>query len=235
MTKGHLYLVPSLLGGKNYTFCMPPDYKEILKDIKHFIVEDIRTARRFLKPGGYVDSFDDITFYLLNKHTTPEEYSAFLSAVDKGFDVALISEAGCPCIADPGSMIVEMAHKKNIRVMPLVGPSSIMLAMMGSGFNGQNFAFLGYLPIKPVERIKKIKELESYILRNNQTQIFIETPYRNQKLLLDIMASCSLHIKLCIACDVTLEEEFIKTKTIAEWKKNVPDINKRQVVFLLYK
>jgi len=235
MNKGNLYLVPSLLGGDNYSFCLPPDYKTILKNIKYFIVEDIRTARRFLKHGGYIDNFDDITFYLLNKHTSPEEYSAFLAAIDKGFDMALISEAGCPCVADPGALIVEMAHKKNIRVIPLIGPSSIMLALMASGLNGQNFAFLGYLPIKPNERIKKIKELESTIYRNNQTQIFIETPYRNQKLLQDIISTCSGNMKLCIACDVTLGEEFIKTKTIAEWKKCMPEVNKRQVAFLLYK
>ena len=235
MNKGNLYLVPSLLGGDNYSFCLPPDFKGILKNIKHFIVEDIRTARRFLKYGGYIDNFDDIIFYLLNKHTSPEEYSAFLTAVDKGFDIALISEAGCPCVADPGALIVEMAHQKNLRVISLVGPSSIILALMASGFNGQCFAFLGYLPIQPNERIKKIKELESCIFKNNQTQIFIETPYRNQKLLQDIIATGSPNLKLCIACDVTLGDEFIKTKTITEWKKNIPDVNKRQVVFLLYK
>jgi len=235
MNKGKLYLIPSLLGGDNYSFCLPPDYKTIIKDIKHFIVEDIRTARRFLKHGGYIDNFDDITFYLLNKHTTPEEYSTFLTVIEKGFDVALISEAGCPCVADPGALIVEMAHKKNIKVIPLVGPSSIMLALMASGFNGQNFAFLGYLPIKPIERIKRIKELENIIYRNNQTQIFIETPYRNQKLLHDIITTASNNLMLCIACDVTLGGEFITTKSIVEWKKSIPDVDKRQVVFLLYK
>ena len=235
MKKGNIYLIPSLLGGFNYTYCLPSDFSLILKNIRHFIVEDIRTARRFLKPGGFLDNFDDVTFYLLNKHTPPEEYSGFLKDIEEGFNVGLLSEAGCPCIADPGAMIVEIAHEKNIKVIPLVGPSSIMLALMASGFNGQNFAFLGYLPIKPNERISRIKELENNIFKNNQTQIFIETPYRNLKLFQEIIASANKNLKLCIACDLTLDAEFIITRTIADWKKFTPDIDKRQVVFLLYK
>jgi len=233
--KGKLYLIPSLLGGNNYTYCLPPDFSEILKNIKHFIVEDIRTARRFLKYGNYKEQFDDIEFFLLNKHTAPEAFASFLTPAEQGNNIALISEAGCPCIADPGAIIVEMAQKSNIKVVPLIGPSSIILSLMASGFNGQNFAFLGYLPITPNERIQKLKEIEACIYKNDQTQIFIETPYRNQKVLQDILNVMHKNLKLCIACNITLPDEFIVTKSIADWKKNLPDINKKQSVFLLYK
>jgi len=233
MKKGTLYLVPNLLGGGNYDYCLPHNYGTILSNIHFFIVEDIRNARRFLKYGHYISSFDDVVFLLLNKHTQAETYSSFLLEAEKGHDIAMISEAGCPCIADPGAIIVEMAHHKNINVKPLVGPSSIILALMASGFNGQNFCFNGYIPIKPYERQKKIKELEKKALHDKQTQIFIETPYRNQKLFEDILNTAHHNTKLCLACNLTLDDESIKTHTIAEWKRIKIDINKKQLVFLI--
>jgi len=235
MPKGSLYLVPSLLGGDNYDYCLPAIYKEILPKIRYYITEDIRTTRRFLKPGGFAANFDDAVFFVLNKHTRYEDLLSFLEPVEKGCDMALMSEAGCPCIADPGNIIVEMAHQKGIRVIPLVGPSSIMLALMASGFNGQHFTFRGYLPIKQTERIKKIKEIEADLYKNSCTQIFIETPYRNQVLFDDILKSAMPHTKLCVALNISLPDENIITKTITDWKKQDPDMNKKQAVFLMYK
>jgi len=232
---GNLYLIPSLLGGQNFNYCLPPDLKNIVSPLKYFIVEDVRTARRFLKPSGLINSFEDINFFILNKHTAFNEIASFLSPALQGYDMGMVSEAGCPCIADPGAFVVQLAHEKNINVVPLVGPSSIVLSLMASGFNGQNFAFIGYLPIKQNERIEKIKEIEKNIYKHNQTQIFIEAPYRNQVLLEDILKTTNKNTKLCIAIDLTLENEYIKSKTIAQWQANIPHINKRQVVFLLYK
>lgn len=233
MMKGTLYLMPALLGGDNYKSCIPETAWDILKNIRYFIVEDIRSARRFLKYGGFRQSFDEVTFFLIDKHTDPDEYASYLNLAEQGHDIALLSEAGCPCVADPGAVIVENAHLRNIQVKPLVGPSSILLALMASGLSGQNFSFLGYLPFKPYERKKKIKELEALAKKNNQTQIFIETPYRNQSLLIDILNTAYPDTQLCIACNLTLVDEFVKTKPVREWKKKLPDINKKQVVFLL--
>jgi len=172
---------------------------------------------------------------LLNQHTPVQEISGYLNSISEGKNIGIISEAGCPGIADPGADVVKMAHEKNIQVVPLVGPSSIFLALMASGFNGQNFAFNGYLPKERPDRIKKIKELERLAQQKDQTQLFIETPYRNTHMLEDILTSCEGSTKLCIACDITLSTEYIKTKTIAAWKKQVPDINKRPTIFLIYK
>ncbi|MDD3877803.1 MAG: SAM-dependent methyltransferase [Bacteroidales bacterium] len=235
MKKGNLILIPSLLGGSNYSYCMPPDFKKIISGLKYFIVEDIRTARRFLKPAGFVSDFEEVTFSLLNKHTEENTLNSYLEPALNGHNIGLISEAGTPCIADPGSQIVSIAHHKKVRVIPLVGPSSIILALMASGFNGQNFAFLGYLPVKSPERKKKIKEIELEMYRKNQTQIFIETPYRNQSLLSDILDVSQKDTRLCIAADLTLPTELITTLSITEWKKNIPELHKRLVVFLLFK
>lgn len=233
MMKGTLYLMPALLGGDNYKSCIPEIAWDFLKNIKYFIVEDIRTARRFLKYGGFLQSFDEVTFFLIDKHTDPNVFPSYLNPAEQGHDIALLSEAGCPCVADPGALIVINAHQRDIEVKPLVGPSSILLALMASGLNGQNFSFLGYLPFKPYERKKKIKELEILAKKNFQTQIFIETPYRNQSLLVDILNAAFPDTQLCIACNLTLADEFVKTKQISEWKKKMPDINKKQTVFLL--
>ena len=230
-----LFLIPVTLGETEISKVLPSYNKEIILSIKHFIVENIRTARRFLKQTDSNIQIDELTFYTLNKHTSAEDLSGFLSPIKDGHSIGIISEAGCPAIADPGADIVAIAQQKGIRVVPLVGPSSILLALMASGFNGQSFAFHGYLPIDSDQRIKTLKSLEQRIYSENQTQLFIETPYRNGKMVEDILKNCKPSTKLCIAADITLETEFIKTKTVGEWKKQVPELSKRPCLFLLYK
>jgi len=232
---GKLYLIPALLGDCSAERVLPPYIQHIVNTITHYIVENERTARRFLLKIGYKHSIDNTTFYILNKHTKMEEFDTFLYPVMEGKTIGLLSEAGVPCVADPGNAIVSLAHAKDIAVIPLIGPSSILLALMASGLNGQNFAFVGYLPINRNERIKRIKYLENISAKENQTQICIETPYRNQNLLEDIITSCQAGTKLCIACNITLKEEYIKTKTIHEWKNKLPDLHKKPTVFLLQK
>ncbi|MBO5829122.1 MAG: SAM-dependent methyltransferase [Paludibacteraceae bacterium] len=230
-----LYLIPNTLGECETSNVLPAINIDIIREIKHFIVEDVRTARRFLKKVDSNINIDELQFYTLNKHTSPNELSSYLEPLEKGFDMGVISEAGCPAIADPGAEVVKMAQTKNLKVVPLVGPSSILLGLMASGFNGQSFAFVGYLPIQGNERTQRIKQLEKRAKTENQSQIFIETPYRNQKLLSEILSTCQGNTKLCIACDITLESEYIKTKSINEWKKSaLPDLNKRPSIFILY-
>ena len=232
---GILYLIPNTLGECNLEQVLPSVNFEIIRKIKHFIVEDVRTARRFLKKVDKEINIDELQFFTLNKHTSPEEISDYLSPIQNGLDVGIISEAGCPAIADPGAEIVRIAQAKNYKVVPLVGPSSILLALMASGFNGQSFAFVGYLPIQGNERTQAIKQLEKRAQIEKQSQLFIETPYRNMKMLEDILTICQPKTQLCIACDITLETEYIKTKSIAEWKKEkLPDLNKRPCIFLIY-
>ncbi len=233
--KGKLYLIPATLGDSKIEAVIPEDVKNIVNSINHYIVENQRTARRYLKKLGIKTPIDKLTFYTLNKHTLPDEINNFLQPVFQGRNVGIISEAGCPGIADPGSEIVKLAHQKNIRVIPLTGPSSIFLALMASGMNGQNFAFVGYLPIKKDEKLKRIRFLENRSFAENQTQIFMEAPYRNQHLLNDILKTCQSNTLLCLSVNITLEKEFIQTKTISEWKKNIPDINKMPAIFLLHK
>lgn len=232
--KGKLYLIPTTLGESQIDSVIPPHIKEIVNNIDFFIVENIRTVRRYLKKLDSSISIDDLTFYELNKHTSPNDINEYLKPTLEGKSIGLISEAGAPGVADPGADIVKLAHEAKIQVIPLVGPSSILLSLMASGMNGQNFAFVGYLPIKQPERIKQLQFLERRAQTENQTQIFIEAPYRNQKLLEDILKGCSSNTMLCIASDITLENEFIETKTISQWKKRVPDINKRPTIFLLH-
>jgi 16S rRNA (cytidine1402-2'-O)-methyltransferase len=227
MPTAGLYLIPVTLGETEISKVLPPYNKEIIVSIRHFIVENVRTARRFLKQADPEIDIDSLTFYTLNKHTSDTELSGFLKPVEDGHPVGIISEAGCPAIADPGADVVAIAQKKHIPVIPLVGPSSILLALMASGFNGQSFAFHGYLPIDAGERIKTLKTLEQRVYSENQTQLFIETPYRNGKLLEDILKTCKPTTRLCIAADITLSSEFIKTKNIGEWKKHVPELSKR--------
>ncbi|OQX80443.1 MAG: SAM-dependent methyltransferase [Bacteroidetes bacterium 4484_249] len=235
MKKGKLYLIPSFLSESEYTKVFPANNLKIIESLDEFIVEEIRTARRFLRKIGFTKSFDKVEFHILNKHTELSLVPEFLNNIDKGKSIGLLSEAGTPCVADPGAEIVKMAHYKNTEVVPLVGPSSILLALMASGFNGQNFTFHGYLPIDKKDRIKNIKVLEQNVFKLNQTQIFIETPYRNNQMFRSIIDNCSKDILLCIACNITSNDEGIKTKTIAQWKKSIPDLHKKPVVFLLYK
>lgn len=230
-----LYLIPTTLGDVSLNRILPVYNTEIISAIKHFVVEDIRTARRFLKKVNPAIVIDDLTFFELNQHTSVEQISSYLKPMQQGFDLGVISEAGCPAIADPGADVVAMAQANDFQVVPLVGPSSILLALMASGFNGQSFAFVGYLPIQPTDRAKALKRLESRAINEQQSQIFIETPYRNSKMLEEILTTCQPATKLCIAVDITLETEFIKTKTIQNWKKNKPDLNKRPCIFILYK
>lgn len=231
----NLYLIPTTLGDNNIKSVIPADIGCIVKNISYFIVENIRTARRYLRKIDPSINIDSLNFNELNQHTDKKILEEFLKPLYNGFDVGIISEAGCPGIADPGADIVKLAHEKNFRVIPLVGPSSILLSLMASGMNGQNFAFIGYLPVKQTERIKAIREIEKRSVLEKQTQIFIEAPYRNTKLLEDLINNLNDYTRLCIAVDLTLETEFIRTQNIALWKKGVPEINKRPAIFLIYK
>ena len=230
-----LYLLPVTLGDTAIEKVLPSYNREIIVNIKHFIVEDVRSARRFLKKVDADICIDELTFYPLNKHTSPEAISGYLAPLAEGHSMGVISEAGCPAVADPGADVVAIAQRKNLRVVPLVGPSSIILSVMGSGFNGQSFAFHGYLPIEPAERAKKLKMLEQRVYNEHQTQLFIETPYRNNKMIEDILHNCRPQTKLCIAANITCEGEYIKTKTVREWQGKTPDLSKIPCIFLLYK
>jgi len=231
--KGVLYLVPNTLGNPDTTVTIPEGIKGRVSDISLFIVENLRNARRYLKSLNREINIDALTFFELNEHTSAEEIPSFLDRVEQGLDAAIISEAGVPGVADPGAEVVRIAHEKGIRVVPLTGPSSILLALMASGLNGQSFCFHGYLPVKRPERIKKIKELELKVIRSGETQLFIEAPYRNDGLLADILDSCQASTRLCIAADITLDSEFIFTKTSGAWKKKKPALHKRPVLFLI--
>ena len=228
-----LFLIPNVLSEGNWQNVLPAQIHPILTNTKYFIVENIRTARRFMKQVNREINIDECTFYELNKRTKSSELPGFLKPLGQGFDVGVISEAGCPGVADPGADVVRIAHQKGYNVVPIVGPSSILLALMASGLNGQNFAFVGYLPVKPNERVKEIAALEKRIKNNKQTQIFIETPYRNNQLISDLLKTCSPTTLLCIAANITGENEFIATKTIQQWKTKVPDLHKQPVIFLL--
>lgn len=230
-----LYLLPVTLGDTPIENVLPPYNKEIICGIRFFIVEDIRSARRFLKKVDREIDIDSLTFYPLNKHTSPEDISGYLKPLVDGASMGVISEAGCPAVADPGADVVAIAQRKKLKVVPLVGPSSIILSVMASGFNGQSFAFQGYLPIEPGERAKKLKMLEQRVYAENQTQLFIETPYRNHKMIEDILLNCRPQMKLCIAANITCEEEFIQTRTVKEWQGHIPDLSKIPCIFLLYK
>ena len=232
--KTALYLIPVLLGDTAVERVLPAYNKEVILGIRHFIVEDVRSARRFLKKVDKDINIDELQFYPLNKHTSPQEISGYLKALEEGNPMGVISEAGCPAVADPGADVVAIAQRKNLPVVPLIGPSSIILSVMASGFNGQSFAFYGYLPIEPAERAKKLKALEQRAMTENQTQLFIETPYRNNKMVEDILKTCRPQTRLCIAANITCEDEFIKTKTLKDWKGHVPDLSKIPCIFLLY-
>ncbi|SHE85212.1 SAM-dependent methyltransferase [Dysgonomonas macrotermitis] len=230
-----LYLIPVTLGETPIEQVLPEYNKEVIVGIKHFIVENVRSARRFLKKTEPSINIDELTFFDLNKHTNRDALESYLKPIENGFSVGVISEAGCPAIADPGADVVAIAQRKKIKVVPLVGPSSILMSLMASGFNGQSFAFHGYLPIDSSERIKKLKLLEQRIFSEDQTQIFIETPYRNTKLIEDLVKHCGASTKLCVAMNITCEDEYIKTLPIKSWSKHISEIGKLPCIFLLYK
>ena len=233
-----IYLIPTHLSNAPLSNVLPDYNFKIIKQIKYFIVENIRTARRFLKQVDRTINIDELTFFELNEHTDKTLFISYIEPIKNNNDIGIISEAGCPAIADPGADIVSIAQEKNIKVVPLVGPSSILLSLMASGFNGQSFAFNGYLPIDKNERINTLKRFEKKIFSESQTQIFIETPYRNVQLVEDICKTLSDNIKLCIAVDITSDSEIIKTKTIRQWKSTIDSIgtiHKKPTIFLLYK
>lgn len=233
--KGTLYLIPTTLGDTAETAdVIPMKVNSIINQIDEYIVENEKSARHYLKKAGIQKPLQELILHPLNQHTAPHEISGYLKSIGEGKNIGVISEAGCPGVADPGAEVVAIAHERNIKVVPLVGPSSILLSLMASGFNGQSFTFHGYLPKERTERIKKLKELEKAANRK-QTQLFIETPYRNTHLLEDIVSTCESNTLLCIACDITLPSEFIKTKRVSEWKKQLPDINKKPTIFLMYR
>ena len=231
---GTLYLIPVTLGEDNITQVLPPDVVNITQRLDSFVVESEKSARHFLSTIKTIRPVRELNLNLLNEHTEQKDVNALLAPLLAGKDVGLMSDAGCPGVADPGAKLVELAHQKGIRVIPFVGPSSILLSLMASGFNGQQFTFLGYLPVDKTQRNQKLKEIEKRSLTNKETQIFIETPYRNQHMLEAIMSVCQPNTKLCIACDVSLTTELISSKTIASWRKSpLPDLHKRPTIFLL--
>lgn len=231
--KGKVYLIPTTLGEMDAVQVLPISIRNTILALDNFIVENEKSARRFIKNICPEKNQQLLKFNLIDKHTDKKLYDSYLDICFLGISVGIISEAGVPGIADPGAEIVKIAHRKNIQVVPLVGPSSILLAMMSSGFNGQNFAFNGYLPIDAQERKIKIKLLEKQSKDNNQAQIFIETPFRNNKLLDDLIQTLATYTNLCIAADLTLPTEFIKTTTIGEWKKIKVDLHKRPAIFII--
>ena len=231
--KGKLYLIPSPLGDNQPSEVLPNMVFETIGRIRTYVVEEVRTARRFLSRAGLKGKIDTLEFHELNEHTSSEQIEGYLGLFERGEDIGLISEAGLPAVADPGAQLVALCHKRGIEVVPLVGPSSLMLALMASGLNGQSFAFCGYIPAKSDERKSRLKVLEKVSSQLNQTQIIIETPYRNDSLLSDILSVCNPSTRLCIAADITLPTAYIRTASVGDWKKNVPTIGKRPCVFLL--
>jgi 16S rRNA (cytidine1402-2'-O)-methyltransferase len=233
MQKGKMFLIPNLLSPGTSDSVLPCTMKETVDRIGYFFAEDIRTARRFLSELKVSRKIEDLHFYQVDKDTTKEEIRDFFKEVPPQEHIGIISEAGCPCIADPGSLAVYEAHKLGIEVVPIVGPSSILLALIGSGLNGQSFTFHGYLPIEAAERSKAIKTLEKDSMQRKHTQMFMETPYRNNKLIEEIFKVCNPETKFCIAANLTADNQYIMTKTIKEWKKEFPDLNKQPAIFLM--
>lgn len=232
---GKLYLIPTTLGDSDPFDVLPASVKKLVERIDHYIVENEKTARRSIKNIAPEKSQPSLHFRLLNKHTDPADIPDFLAPCKEGKDMGLLSEAGCPGVADPGAEVVKNAHYEGIKVVPLVGPSSILMAMMSSGMNGQNFTFNGYLPIDKTARKNEIRSLERLSLEKNQAQLFIETPYRNNKMLQDLIQFLHPETRLCIACDITLKTEFIETKLVSEWAKTKVDLHKRPTIFIVQK
>lgn len=232
MEKGKLLMLPMTLGDSSIDSVIPKEVQDIIKELKFFIVENIKTTRRYLKKIDREINIDEITFFELNKHSDKKIIGDYLNPILEGHDVGMISEAGCPGIADPGSEIASIAHLKGIKVQPLVGPSSILMALISSGMNGQEFSFNGYLPFDKSDRNKKLNDIER-LAQRNFTQLFMETPFRNNSLLEEVLNQCNGNLKLCIAADISLATESIETKTIADWKKSIPNLKKRPVMFVL--
>lgn len=228
-----LYLIPSPLGEGDFEAVFPAFNSRIINEINYYIVEDERTERRFLKKLGIETPIDNLTFFLMDKHNRNWDVKSFLQPCLDGNNVGLISDAGVPCVADPGHLVVAEAHRLGIQVVPLIGPCSIVMALMASGFNGQNFAFHGYLPAEQPDRERRLKVLESQIVKYKQTQIFIETPYRNNHIFKSILSVCAPNLRLCVATNLTCEDEMIISQTIAQWKKNPIDLHKQPAIFLL--
>jgi 16S rRNA (cytidine1402-2'-O)-methyltransferase len=225
-------MVPSFLSDENINV-IPDSTKEILFTLNHFIVENEKSSRHFLKAAGYPKPLQQLQLQVLNEHTKPEEFPSLIKSLLAGNNVGIISEAGCPGVADPGSEIVKLAHEKNIEVIPLVGPSSILMALMASGMNGQRFTFLGYLPREKNLRVKGIRDLEKNSLARNESQIFIEAPYRNLQVLEDLLSTLNSETRICIAVDITSPNQVVKTFSAKEWKKKIPEIQKKPVVFVV--
>jgi len=230
--KGIIYMIPVTLGNGKTDMTIPPAVRQLTNSLRLFAVEEIRTARRYLRSIDRTFPVDDTLFFKVGKHSDPSAMSEFFSRVEEGQDAGVMSEAGMPGLADPGNIVAEEAHHRGIRVIPLAGPSSIIMALVASGLNGQTFAFSGYLPIDAAGRQKTIRELEKRSA-SGQTQIFMETPFRNEKMFDDILTACKPSTRLCIAADITLETEYIRTRTIAEWKSYRPRLDKRPAVFLI--
>ncbi|MCE7914140.1 MAG: SAM-dependent methyltransferase [Nitrosomonas sp. PRO4] len=231
---GKLYLIPVPIGTGDIAWILPMAVQQCVGEISHFIVEHPKTARQFLRQINSKFSLQDLKMWTLNEHTADNDLQGLLGPLLAGHDMGLLSEAGCPAVADPGSGLIRLAHKNAISVIPLVGPSSILLALIASGLNGQRFAFHGYLPIENSARARKITELEKVSISQDQTQIFIETPYRNQKLLEQLVTTCSDNTDLCIASNLTTSDEKVATKSIKEWRISLPDINRLPTIFLLH-
>ncbi len=236
MSKGKLFLIPTTLGDNNPIEVLPSKVIDVIKQTNYFIVENEKSARRFIKKVAPEKEQSTLKLFLLDKRTKSIDTQHYLDCCTDNINIGLLSEAGVPAIADPGATMVELAHNKNIKVVPLVGPSSILLAMMSSGFNGQNFCFNGYLPIDAKERKHFIKQLEKLSFLKNQSQLFIETPYRNDKMLVDLLQTLSPTTKLCIATDITLKDEFIRTLEVKNWKNTKkPNLHKRPTIFIIHK
>jgi 16S rRNA (cytidine1402-2'-O)-methyltransferase len=231
--KGKLYLIPSPLGENDPAEVIPGPVLKSLEGFRTFVVEEVRTARRYLSKAGLRGKIGDLEFHELNEHTDEATIEGYIRLFDGGNDVALISEAGLPAVADPGAQLVALAHRHGIEVVPCVGPSSLMMALMASGLNGQSFAFCGYIPAKTDERRNRLKTLEKVSAQLRQTQILIETPYRNDSLFADILSVCGASTRVCVACNITMPDAYIKTMKVAQWKKEGLVIGKRPCVFLL--
>ncbi|MBP3227812.1 MAG: SAM-dependent methyltransferase [Bacteroidaceae bacterium] len=229
-----LYLIPCPVGDTPVEQVLPPHNADVVRALRHFAVEEVRTARRFLKRVDRTIDIDALTFYPIGKHADEAAFSAYLDPLRRGESVGVISEAGCPAVADPGAALVEIAQREGLRVVPLVGPSSLLMAVMASGLNGQSFAFNGYLPIDGGARAKRIRTLESRARQERQTQLFIETPYRNARLFKDLLAACSPQTRLCVAAGLTTPQEYVRTRTVRQWRAHpLPDLAKVPAVFLI--
>lgn len=239
MATARLFLLPTCLGDTPVSAVLPADYLSRIAHLRAFFVEDLRSARRFLRKAGFTTPFEEVVFVELNEHTKEDSIESLLQKLDidpsdfSRQDIGVLSEAGLPCVADPGAMAVEWAHRNGLRVVPLSGPSSIFMALMASGFNGQNFCFRGYLPAETSERKARIGELESVARKTGQTQIFIETPYRSQQMFESLLATCRPDTRLCVACNITLPDELIVARSISQWQKNPAELNKKNTVFLI--